>query len=333
VKVSKSDLDMSGTRLGSHTIVRLIGKGGIGTVYLARNEKNAALEALKILSPDLVGSRRTEERFEREIANSRVLNHPNIVKVIDYGKSRDIWYFTMEYCKGGSLNDFLLRERMPSTAEACRIIMQVLDGLHYAHNAEIPQIKMTDGTFSKGIGLIHRDIKPENILIKNKPEIRRQMTDDPASSGNYAVAGSGQKADDLIIKISDFGLAKNFSFAGKTGYTQTGSVGGSLDFISRQQLINYKYSKPEVDVWSAAAVLYFLLTARPPRDCKTEKNPFNAILKNNPIPLLNVEPSVPQELTSIIDKALDDSGSLFYKKAIDLKTDIGQFLEKCKQEG
>ena len=335
MKATKSDLDMSGTRLGKHTIIKLIGKGGIGSVYLARNETTRDLEALKILLPDMTASHRAVERFKREITNSQALQHQNIVKRLDYGNLQDIWYYTMEYCKGGSLENLVLSDGIKSVSMACDIILKVLDGLEYAHNAELPEIKMNDGSFSKGVGLIHRDIKPENILILNKVSECRRIG---VSANKKNATGSSKleintddrrlTTDDLIIKISDFGLAKNYAMAGRTGYTQTGSVGGSLAFISRQQLINYKYSKPEVDVWSTAAVLYFLLTAQPPRDCESEKNPFNAILKNNPIPIRSIEPSVPEKLALIIDKALDDSSSLYYKKAKDLSCDILAFLKE-----
>ena len=331
MKATKANLDMSGTKMGAHTILRLIGKGGIGSVYLAKNEANGKLEALKMLLPELTESTEMRERFEREISNSKYLKHPNIVKLLDYGKSNGIWYFTMEYCKGGSLNDLIMRDGMPSPAKACRIVLQVLDGLDYAHNVEIPQVKLNDGSTGKGCGLIHRDVKPENILIlENETESRRAgesetsniQTGNPASLANFAETGRRPTTDNLHVKISDFGLAKSYRLAGKCGNTQTGSVGGSLAFISRQQLLNYKYSKPEVDVWSTAAVLYFLLTAKPPRSCDFEKNPFSAILKNNPIPIRQIDPSVPEGLAVIIDRALDDSGSLFYKNAIDLKSDI-----------
>ncbi len=334
MKATKANLDMSGTRMGDHTIVRLIGKGGIGSVYLAKNEKTGTQEALKILLPEMIKSSEMRERFEREIENSAILRHPNIVKLTGHGQSDGIWYYTMEYCMGGSLNDLLIRDGMPAPAKACDIILQVLDGLEYAHNVEIPNVKLNDGSWVKGHGLIHRDIKPENILIMNIETEKRSIgeteklnshTGDPASSGNFAVAGRRQETGSIVAKISDFGLAKSYRSAGQSGHTQTGSVGGSLAFISRQQLINYKYSKPEVDVWSATAVLYFLLTAKTPRSTEGEKNPFNAILKNNPIPIRNVAPSVPARLAAIIDRALDDSGPLFYKKASDLKRELEEF--------
>ncbi len=300
VKASSANMDICGSRMGPYRIVSLLGKGGIGTVYLAKNETNSSLEALKILLPEFTESSEMHERFEREIENCAILKHPNIVKLNDYGKSQGISYYAMEYCNGGSLKDLLRREvgGIPPT-DACRIIMQVLDGLEYAHNVEVPHMKIADGSWGKGNGLIHRDIKPENILLQEE----------------------GQKKD-YTAKISDFGLAKSYRSAGLSGNTQTGSVGGSLSFISRQQLLNYKYSKPEVDVWSAAAVLYFLLTGKTPRKVEGEKNPFNAVLKNNTVPIREVNPSVPGGLAAVIDRALDDSSSLYYRKASEVKKDI-----------
>jgi len=325
LKATKANLDMSGTRLGSHTLVRLLGKGGLGTVYLARNDIDRSMEAVKILDPKLIGSARTLERFQREIENSKILSHPNIVKVTGSGNSLDIFYLTMEYCRGGSLNELASGQGPLPPGNACSIVVQVLDGLEYAHNVEVPMVKMSDGTYGKGFGLIHRDIKPENILLSDK----MQTTNGRGQNGNETEnRRNGESvAYELTVKVSDFGLAKNYGMAGRTGYTQTGSVGGSIAFMCRQQLLNYKYSKPEVDVWSAAAVLYFLLAGKPPRDCRSEKNPFNAVLKNNPIPIRNIRPSVPEKLADIIDRALDDSGSLFYKKASDLKHDIVSLLQ------
>ena len=300
--ISKNSLDMSGTRLGPYTIVELLGKGGIGTVYLAKNRRTGDLEALKMLLPELTESAEMKERFGREISNSAILDHPNIIKVMDYGKCNDICYYAMEYCIGGSLMDLLRREGgILSYEKAVRITIQVLDGLEYAHNVTVPYGKPSEGSQNSEKGLIHRDIKPENILI--------QDTDKKA-----------------MVKIADFGLAKIFRLAGFSGKTRTGSVGGSPGFISRQQLVNFKYSKPEVDLWSATAVLYFLITGTTPRKCGNEKNPFNAVLKHNPVPIRKVDPCVPEGLASVIDRALDDSSSLFYKNAADLKRDIANCI-------
>ena len=302
VLISKNSLDMSGTRLGPYTIVELLGKGGIGTVYLAKNRNTGDLEAVKMLLPELMESAEIKERFRREISNSAVLDHPNIIKVKDYGRYNDICYYAMEYCKGGSLVDLLRREGgILSYEKAVRITIQILDGLEYAHTVTVPYERLSGASQNSEKGLVHRDIKPENILI--------QDTDKKA-----------------IVKIADFGLAKIFRMAGFSGKTRTGSVGGSPGFISRQQLVNFKYSKPEVDLWSATAVLYFLITGTPPRKCGNEKNPFNTILKNSPVPIRKADPCVPEDLASVIDNALEDSSSLFYKNAAALRRDIANCI-------
>jgi serine/threonine protein kinase len=310
-------MNMCGSRLGPYKIISLLGKGGIGTVYLVKNEKNSSIEALKILLPEFTESQEMHERFEREIENCTLLNHPNIVKLNGHGKSQDISYYTMEYCNGGSLKDLLRRnEAGLNPADACGIIIQVLDGLEYAHNVEVPNMKLADGSYGKGYGIIHRDIKPENILLQEKE------TESALIRGSGDELGRGKV---YIAKISDFGLAKPYRSAGLSGNTRTGSVGGSLSFISRQQLLNYKYSKPEVDIWSAVAVLYFLLTGNAPRKVEGEKSPLNSILKNNTIPVREVNSSVPEALAWIIDRALDDSESLFYKKTSEIKKDIVKY--------
>lgn len=146
------------------------------------------------------------------MANTKALNHPNVVKMRDYGYSDGTFFFTLDYCEGGSVTD-LMQQRggRLSIQEAVPIILQALDGLEYAHNAEIPYVKRADGTIGKGRGLVHRDIKPSNIfLIK---------------------VGNAYSA-----KVGDYGLAKAFDFAGLSGQTMSGSeVAGTLPFMPRQQ--------------------------------------------------------------------------------------------------
>jgi serine/threonine protein kinase len=114
--------------------------------------------------------------------------------------------------------------------EAVVIILQVLDGLTYTHNAEIPNVRLADGSFAKGRGLIHRDLKPGNIFLAN-------------------VDGK------QVAKIGDYGLSKAFDQAGLSGKTMTGNVVGTPYFRPRQQVIDYKYAQPDVDVWAAAACM------------------------------------------------------------------------------
>ncbi|WP_292823608.1 protein kinase, partial [Nostoc sp. JL33] len=158
------------------------------------------------------------------------------------------------------------------------IILQVLNGLEYAHNAEIPNVKLRKGGFAKGVGLVHRDLKPSNIFL-------------------------GYVNGKITAKIGDYGLAKAFDLAGLSGKTLTGNKAGTPVLMCRQQLLDYKYAKPEVDVWAAAACLYYMLTGTFPRNFTTG-DPFLAVLQNDPVPIRQRDANIPKQLAEVIDLAL-----------------------------
>src|SRR6202011_4671984 len=123
------------------------------------------------------------------------------------------------------------------------MILQALDGLQHAHT-----VALADGS----TGMVHRDIKPANILL----------------------ARSGR---DLVAKLADFGLAKAFDKAGLSGLTMTGVVEGTVAYMARQQLTQFRYVKSEVDVWSMAATLYFMLTGCFARHFTDEADPIRVV--------------------------------------------------------
>ena len=145
-----SDYDRLQAALGNaYTIERELGRGGMATVYLARDAKHQRRVALKVLDPNLAASL-GPERFRREITTAAQLQHPHILGVHDSGETADgqLW-FTMPYVEGESLRDRLRHERQMSVQDVVRIIREVAGALDYAHQK----------------GVIHRDIKPENILL------------------------------------------------------------------------------------------------------------------------------------------------------------------------
>jgi serine/threonine protein kinase len=233
--------------------------------------------------------------FLREVENTKCLKHPNVVGFKESGYADDTFFFTMEYCEGGSVVD-LMAKRGVSTlpiAESISIITQVLDGLTYTHNAEIPNVRLADGSFAKGRGLIHRDLKPGNIFLGN-------------------VGGKE------VAKIGDYGLAKAFDQAGLSGLTLSGNAVGTPYFMPRQQVLDYKYAKPEVDVWAAAACLYAMITGYAPRNF-VGLDPFLAVLGNDVVPIRDRTSSIPQPLATVIDRALIDHPEIHYKNAAEFK--------------
>jgi eukaryotic-like serine/threonine-protein kinase len=112
-----------------------------------------------------------------------------------------------------------------------------------------------------------------------------------------------------VAKVADFGLAKAFELAGLSGFTETGMWGGTLEFMPHQQLINFKYAKPEVDVWAMAASLYYMLTDEYARD----------FVGDDAIPIRGRDPSIPEAVAQVIDRALVDDPAIVYKTADDLR--------------
>ena len=134
---------------GRYRIVRLLGRGGMGAVYLAWEHALERMVAIKVLTPALGGGIEHRERFRREARTAALLAHPNVVPLHAFGDANGTPYFVMSYVRGESLAERLKRERRLSAAETCRILAELADALDFAHRH----------------GIVHRDIKPENILL------------------------------------------------------------------------------------------------------------------------------------------------------------------------
>jgi serine/threonine protein kinase len=143
--------------------------------------------------------------------------------------------------------------------------------------------------FAHTQGYVHRDLKPQNILL----------------------SGTGK---DAVAKIADMGLAKSYLQAGHSGVTGSESS-GTIPFMPREQVADFKFCKPVSDVWAMGATLYNLLTARFPRKMIKDQDPFAGVLQNPVIPIRDVIPSIPISLSDVIMKALQDEINLRYQDA------------------
>jgi serine/threonine protein kinase len=160
-------------------VLGLLGQGGMGAVYQARQRKLDRLVALKVLPPEVGGEPTFAERFQREARALARLNHPRIVGVHDFGDTEDLYYFLMEFVDGGNLRQLMSARRI-EPAEAAPIVAQVCEALQYAHDE----------------GVVHRDIKPENILVDRKNGVKiadfglaRLVSRSPA---DFSLTGSRQ---------------------------------------------------------------------------------------------------------------------------------------------
>src|SRR6476469_2862945 len=135
--------------IGNYDLIEKIAEGGMGAIYKARHKESGQIVAIKVMPAHMASNPTLLKRFEQEFRAASRLNHPNIVRALDYGESGSTPYLVMEFVEGESLGQKIEREgRMPE-AEAIRIIAQVAQGLHRAHKQN----------------LIHRDVKPDNILV------------------------------------------------------------------------------------------------------------------------------------------------------------------------
>jgi eukaryotic-like serine/threonine-protein kinase len=290
--------------IGGYKIIKQLGEGGYGQVFLAENALGKQI-AIKVMLAEVAATPAKVKMFEREIDNAKVLNHPNVVRLTDNGfdASNNCLFYGMEYCEGDNLAVFV--EKMGGILNldlAKRLIFQILDGLEYTHTAEIPFVRLADRSFGKGVGLVHRDLKPKNIMIAN--------------------TNLGQ-----VAKIGDFGLSKAFDLAGLSGHTMNGDgFRGTAEFMCRKQVLEFQQAKPEVDVWAAAACLYYMLTGKAPRDVRKGEG-WEVLLERDTIPILKRNPDLPTHLAEVIDRALHEEGqsaNLHYQRVQDFKVELAK---------
>jgi serine/threonine-protein kinase len=143
---------LAGTRLGNYKVESLLGRGGMGVVYQARQISLDRTVALKILPPSLSSDPSYIKRFRREAQAVAKLSHPNIAQIHDIAEENSLHFFSMEYIEGKSLDNLLKEKKRFEIPEATKIVVQVAQGIAHAHENKI----------------LHRDIKPSNVILSRR---------------------------------------------------------------------------------------------------------------------------------------------------------------------
>ena len=246
-------------RIGPYDILRKIGSGGMGTVYLGRHIETQLEAAVKVLPSSMAREPGTVDRFEREIGAMRQLTGAHIVELFESGHDEptDQMYFAMEYVEGETLTDCIRANRRLPWEQSVDIAIQICSALKTAH----------------ATGVVHRDLKPSNLLI----------------------------GDDGIVKLTDFGVAQVFA---AQRLTVTGGIIGTAEYMSPEQAQGRRCTRTS-DLYSLGAVLYAMVTGRPPF---TGKNAVDIIQKHSTArfdrPSLYA-PDVPRILEDVICKLLE----------------------------
>src|ERR1051326_2603430 len=211
-------------------ILELVGRGGMGAVYKARQKELDRIVALKILPPDVGERPGFAERFAREAKALARLNHPGIVTIYDFGRADGLFYFLMEFVDGVNLRQLLHAGRL-APREALAIVPQICDALQYAHDQ----------------GIVHRDIKPENILLDRK--------------GRVKVADFGL-AKLIAMGAESSGAGPNVEAS--TSLTEAGKVMGTPQYMAPEQKERPTEVDHRADIYSLGVVFYQMLTGELP---------------------------------------------------------------------
>jgi eukaryotic-like serine/threonine-protein kinase len=274
------------TRLGQRYVLESrIARGGMGSVWRARDDVLARTVAVKVLHPSLSDDDDFIERFRREAYAAASLTHPNIVAIYDTGHDESAGgpgrpeatshYIVMEYCSRGALDDLLRSEGSLEPERVLSIGSKVCSALGYAHRA----------------GVIHRDVKPANVLI----------------------------AEDGSLKVADFGIAKAAFAAGDI--TTTGVILGTVTHISPEQA---RGEDPDArsDLYATGVLLYELLVGRPPFMAETEIGTAIQHLHDEPPPPRSIKPRIPKKVEEIVLKALEKDPDDRYSSAEEMRAAI-----------
>ena len=275
-----------GKLIGHYRIESLIGVGGMGEVYLARDERLGRKAALKLLPGNLTTDEMQLSRFKNEARSASALNHPNILTVYEIGAEGNRQFIATEFIEGVTLRASIAYGRMNPHA-ALEIAVQVASALAAAHEA----------------GVVHRDIKPENIMLR--PD------------------GYAKVLDFGIAKLTEQRPASDGHTVETTAMLQTraGLVLGTAHYMSPEQARGQKVDA-RTDIWSLGVVLYEMVGGNPPFRGETPSDCIASILTTEPPPLSGVLPDVPLKLESILQKALRKNSDERYQTIKEMLADL-----------
>jgi hypothetical protein len=282
-------------RMGPYFLRRKVARGGMAELFLAdyvREDGFRRKVAVKRILPHLVENPDFVKMFTREARVAAVLQHPNIVQILDYGKIENAYFIGMEYIDGKNLGEILstLKQGLP-VDHAIFIFSEICKGLDYSHT------KRDDNT-GEPLNIVHRDISPQNLLISYRGE----------------------------VKISDFGISKARS---EPSLTQAGVIKGKLAYLSPEQALGEPVDHT-ADIYALGLVFYETLTGKRVYRFSSDIEAIRAIPKMEIDPLMNAVSQVPRELNRIVMKCLEKKKDLRYQSASAVYADLAALKKELQ---
>jgi Tol biopolymer transport system component len=270
-----------GERLGHHTILSLLGAGGMGQVYLAEDSRLGRKVALKLLPREFTRDEFRLRRFQHEARAASALNHPNILTIHDIGEIEGKRFIATEFIDGETLRQRMKRGGL-SVQEVLDVACQVAGALAAAHEA----------------GIVHRDIKPENIMLRRDGYVKvldfglAKLAEEPSSGGDREPASCDTEATPGLLM-------------------------GTVKYMSPEQAQGLNLDARS-DVFSLGVVIYEMLAGRHPFEGEDNSNVITSILKQEPVPLSQMLPQLPPEIEEIVHRALAKDRARRYQSAEEL---------------
>jgi len=286
-----------------------LGRGGMGVVYKARQKSLNRLVALKVLIGGAFAGAVEKARFRLEAEAVARFHHPNVVQVYDVGDHLGVEYIAFEFVDGPTIRRW--QEGKPVEARlAARLAADIAHAVQHAHDS----------------GIVHRDLKPANILLSADCGTRNAERKTEDESG-LLVSDSAFRTPHSALqpKVTDFGLAKPME--GGTDLTITGMACGTPNYMAPEQVRGGAAAgRLAVDIWGIGAVLFELLTGRPPFTGTDAATIMRDILLCEPPAVRKFVPNVPRDLGVIVAKCLDKDPTRRYLTAAAVAEDLGRFL-------
>lgn len=287
-----------GHRLRHYEIIELIGAGGMGEVYLAKDKRLDRKVAIKVLNEKFARDRSSLNRFVAEAKAASALNHPNILVIHEIGTGADGYYIVSEFVRGRTLRD-VLKKSAPKLDEVLDYSIQIAGALTAAHQARI----------------VHRDVKPENIMVR--PDGFAKVLD-------FGLAKLVTRQNKSILGLED-------STAVGGNQTAKGVILGTIKYMSPEQAKGERVDE-RTDIFSLGVVFYEMITGRTPFEGESVSETSANLITLEPPPLAGYAPNIPPELARIVAKLLQKNTDDRYQAMRDVFNDLKELRENLAAE-